>query len=518
MIDVIIIGGGIAGMATAARLQAAGLSTTVMEAHGKPGGCAGYFRRNGFSFDVGATTLVDFGVGGVGGELLSLVGLNTLEGEVLAGYTAWLPDRTVMLHRDPDLWAAERLRVFGDTEAHCRFWAFLDRLAAVFWAASRAGAQLPLRNLDDILLAIRATGLRNVPLARHLGRTMGDALKSYGLREDRALVGLLSILIEDTVHSSLDSAPLINAALGVTIRGAGLTRARGGMAGFWKQFAARYAALGGEFRGGCCVESIKRNGASYRVQTRSETLEARRVVCAVPAEIAARLGPGEVTRRLSPYLKRDAGSYGGAVAVYLGVPDSEVSSHEFTHHQLLQDYSGKLGNGNNMFISVSASGDTDSAPAGSRAVMISTHCDLDGWIGLSPEEYSRQKAEIGEKLLTLARRVYPNLGERAHVCEVGTPCTFARFTRRPQGAIGGYRLSPSNANQNAIPHDLGPPGFWLAGDTTWPGLGTVACLVGAKIVADGISGELGSRRRVRTVSQEEAHGDARASQPADTAA
>lgn len=63
--DVAILGGGMAGMATALRLQAAGVSTVVFEAHGHAGGCAGYFRHQGFSFDVGATTLVDFEPGGV---------------------------------------------------------------------------------------------------------------------------------------------------------------------------------------------------------------------------------------------------------------------------------------------------------------------------------------------------------------------------------------------------------------------------------------------------------------------
>ena len=67
MYDVAIIGAGIAGMATAARLQARKLATIVLESHGQPGGCAGFFRRKGFSFDVGATTLVDFEAGGVGG-------------------------------------------------------------------------------------------------------------------------------------------------------------------------------------------------------------------------------------------------------------------------------------------------------------------------------------------------------------------------------------------------------------------------------------------------------------------
>ena len=92
-------------MATALRLQACGASTAVFEAHGHVGGCAGYWRHRGFSFDVGATTLVDFEPGGVGGELLTSTGAPPLVGEQLPGYEAWLPDRRVTLHRDPLAWA-----------------------------------------------------------------------------------------------------------------------------------------------------------------------------------------------------------------------------------------------------------------------------------------------------------------------------------------------------------------------------------------------------------------------------
>src|SRR5262245_3804967 len=133
MYDVAVVGAGIAGMATAARLQAGGLATAVFEAHGQPGGCAGFFRRRGFAFDVGATTLVDFEPGGVGGEQLAAIGMPPPPGEALPGYVAWLPDRTVRLHRDPLRWAAERLRSLGDSRAHRRFWSLLDRLAGVFW-------------------------------------------------------------------------------------------------------------------------------------------------------------------------------------------------------------------------------------------------------------------------------------------------------------------------------------------------------------------------------------------------
>jgi phytoene dehydrogenase-like protein len=177
---------------------------------------------------------------------------------------------------------------------------------------------------------------------------------------------------------------------------------------------------------------------------------------------------------------------GGAVVAFLGVPEHEVAGQHFTHHQLLHDYDRPLGDGNNMFVSVSADGDEQSAPPGYRAVMISTHCDLSPWEGLSPQEYQAQKQQAGARLLALARRVYPALGMHPRVFEVATPRTYERFTRRPRGAVGGVRLTLDSANQHAIPHDLGIPGYWLAGDTTWPGLGTVACCLGSRIVAEGV--------------------------------
>lgn len=514
MYDVAILGAGIAGMATAARLQAQGLSTITFEAHGQPGGCAGFYRRQKFAFDVGATTLVDFEPGGVGAELLDSIGMAPVDGEALPGYVAWLPDRMVTLHRDPAAWAVERTQAFGHTDAHHALWQLLDRLARVFWQASRNGIQLPVQNARDGLLALRCLGLRDLPLTRYVTWTMGDALRAYGLRDEQSLVGLLSMLIEDTVHSTIDAAPLINAALGVTIRGAGLTRARGGMWGFWQQFRAHYRALGGELRVGCAVERVRGHSGAFVIDTRRGAFQARQIVSALPAPSTAQIGPSDVARRLQPYLRRDAHATGGAIVVFLGVPEDEVASQPFTHHQLLQDYDRPLGNGNNMFISVSAAGDTQSAPAGHRAVMISTHCDLEEWESLSDDHYQTRKQDVGDGLLALARRVYPELGRHALVYEIGTPRTYARFVRRPRGAVGGVRQTLRNANQHAIPHDLGVPGFWLAGDTTWPGLGTVACVLGSRIVARGVIHAAQSRRRVVAVpapalAQEQAREDPR---------
>jgi phytoene dehydrogenase-like protein len=95
-----------------------------------------------------------------------------------------------------------------------------------------------------------------------------------------------------------------------------------------------------------------------------------------------------------------------------------------------------------------------------------------------------RRQEIGDHLVCLARRAYPRLAEQPVVYEVGTPRAYQRFAFRPRGAVGGVRQTVRNANLHAIPHDLGVPGFWLVGDSTWPGLGTIACVLGSRIVAE----------------------------------
>jgi phytoene desaturase len=55
--DVVVIGGGIGGLATAALCQKAGLKTLVLEQSERIGGCCSTYETEGFHFDVGASVL-----------------------------------------------------------------------------------------------------------------------------------------------------------------------------------------------------------------------------------------------------------------------------------------------------------------------------------------------------------------------------------------------------------------------------------------------------------------------------
>lgn len=57
--DAIIIGSGIGGLVTATQLAAKGAKVLVLESYLIPGGSAGYFEREGYRFDVGASMILD---------------------------------------------------------------------------------------------------------------------------------------------------------------------------------------------------------------------------------------------------------------------------------------------------------------------------------------------------------------------------------------------------------------------------------------------------------------------------
>ena len=154
--DIAVIGGGISGASAAARLQANGFSTCILESHHVIGGCAGYYQKDEFSFDVGATTFVDFEKGGVGGEFLESIGMACPieQSEVIPGYKFHLPSnevgpyKSIRLFRDSSLFDQECKLVFGDSSNVNEFWKIMNELSTVFWEASRKGIKMPLQNVS----------------------------------------------------------------------------------------------------------------------------------------------------------------------------------------------------------------------------------------------------------------------------------------------------------------------------------------------------------------------------------
>jgi len=91
--------------------------------------------------------------------------------------------------------------------------------------------------------------------------------------------------------------------------------------------------------------------------------------------------------------------------------------------------------------------------------------------------YAARKAAYGERLAAALERVLPGAWGRARFVDLATPHTFASFTGRSRGLVGGLPQTPATASLGAFSHRSGIPGLVLAGDTVFPGQSTVGASI-----------------------------------------
>jgi len=138
--DAIVIGAGIAGLTAAAALAHRKVPTLVVEQHNVPGGCAAYYQRDGFRFDVGATLVGGFGLRGVHRLLNAELEIDVSPEPIEPSMVVHLPDAIVVRYGD-ERWRGERLRAFGDAAEP--FWRRQERIADLAWDFSARFPALP---------------------------------------------------------------------------------------------------------------------------------------------------------------------------------------------------------------------------------------------------------------------------------------------------------------------------------------------------------------------------------------
>ena len=478
--DVAVIGAGIAGLTAAALLQHDGVRVLLLEAHDKPGGCAGYFPIRDFSFDAGATVALGFEPGGLHRRVFDYVGYTDYQAQLLEGLRMLLPDRELMIWHDPIKWKAARRTLPGHRLTQELFWHLLEIVADASWRALERLPSLPLQTSRDWMRNLKLLNPKLAPLAPFLRCTMGDILRWLRLEYDRAFLAVINLLLIITVQEEAACAPFINACAGMDLFRHGGFHLRGGMGAIARHLLAAFQGDGGVVRFSetvCRVlpKTIK-GKRSFSVITAKGEYEVPRVVANVPLQSVPHLAdlPPRALRNACRFEER-GGEGWGAVTLYAAVRETAVPAGTPLHQQVLLDYAARSGDGRDIFLSLSAPGDNEQAPNGWRTLTVSSHTRLGQWRDLSLLEYRERKRAWREKLLQGVRRALPEFDARRKFIITGTPKTWEGYTRRPAGAVGGVPLTLRNTNLNAIPQRLGLRNLWVVGDTTFPGQGTVAC-------------------------------------------
>ncbi|HEY9605224.1 MAG TPA: C-3',4' desaturase CrtD [Allocoleopsis sp.] len=476
---VVVIGAGIGGLTAGALLARRGYRVLVLDQAFVPGGCASTFKRRGFTFDVGATQVAGLEPGGIHNRIFDELEIDLPAATPCDPACAvCLPGETepINVWRDPEKWKNERQRQFPGSEP---FWQLMATLFEASWKFQSRDPVLPPRNLWDWWQLTSAVRLDTTITLPFTFMTVGDALRWYGLYENQRLRTFLDLQLKLYSQVNADETALLYAAtaLGVSTEPQGLYHLKGSMQVLSDRLVEALEKYGGKLLMRHTVEGIEvSSGNATSVTIRNQktgevwTEAADEVVANVTVQNLVKLLGEQVPigykRRVD---KLPPAS--GAFVIYLGVDQSAIPPGCPPHLQFLYDYEGPIGENNSLFVSVSHPGD-GRAPEGKATIIASSFTDTQMWWRGSQEDYERLKQQYTEDTIARLNQYFYLKPETIIHQEAATPRTFAYYTGRDRGVVGGIG--------QRIP-TFGPFGFatrtpiehlWLVGDSTHPGEGT----------------------------------------------
>lgn len=493
---VIVIGGGIGGLTTAAILARAGLAVTLLEAHIYPGGCAGTFFHKGYHFDAGATLAGGFYPGGPMDLVAKATGIEAWPvHHAEPAMSVHLPDgRAIKRWGDERRWQ-ERVDAFGGAAEP--FWQWQEQRADALWDLALRIPAWPPQTMREgrSLLATGTRWLAHDPFAHLHPSLFADALRPVAHHLRALPVALRQFVDAQLLIAAQTTSEQANALYGASaldLPRRGVVHLAGGIGTIAETLVQAVRRNGGEVCYRQEVTEIRKaaNNISMVKTKRGEEFTADLIVANLPPWNISRLLGESAPPKLRSLPPQPVDGW-GAFMLYVGIDEAAVATEQGLHHQVI--VREPMGEGNTLFLSLSPAWDQSRAPAGKRALTISTHTALAPWWQLredDPGGYAERKALYVEKLLTAAERAIPRLREGTELILPGTPVTFHRFTRRVRGWVGGFP-------QTDLMRAWGPrlqPNLWMVGDSIFPGQSTAAVALGGMRVAQSILAELATRR------------------------
>lgn len=474
---VIVIGAGIGGLTAGALLARRGYRVNIFDRAIVPGGCASTFKRRGFTFDVGATQVAGLEAGGIHHRIFSELEIDPPTASYCDPACAvYLPGETepINVWRDRDKWQAERRKQFPGSEP---FWNLLQRLFEASWRFQGRDPVLPPRHPWDLWQLVSAVRLDTLVTVPFTLMTVADALKLYGLDKDLRLKTFLDLQLKLYSQVGTEETALLYAAtaLAVSQSPQGLFHLQGSMQVLSDRLVAGLEKYGGKLLMRHSVEQIqtqkgKVTGVTVKdLKTGNIWQEsADEVVANVTAQDLVRL---TADKSLQNYRRRveKLPQPSGAFVIYLGVKREAIPPGCPPHLQFLYDCDGMIGENNSLFVSVSKPED-GRAPTGRATIIASSFTDVDLW--WKTADYDRLKQEYTDEAIARLSSYFDLTPEHLLHVEAATPRTFAHFTAREKGIVGGLgqrirTFGPFGfANRTPIKH------LWLVGDSTHPGEGT----------------------------------------------
>jgi len=453
--EVIVVGGGIGGLTTAALLAARGINVGLFERQSEVGGCVANFEHLGYAFEPTAGLYSGWEADGTWNRIFSRLESPAPTAHQLSpNYAVRLPDgRNITVGQDRERFEADLSAAFPDGGAAAfKFFRTLD-------AHERVGQTELVASL------------------------LSDAPSEFRLFVD---VQLQTFAQRTSTECSVATA----AAVFTTARQSMWSIDGGGQA-LANSLAASLKQSGGALRLNSPVLRLAwgTDGSPIGIDLLSgERVTASRAIVSnltVWDTYGKLFGLSRTPKSISVELRTMRAW--GAYLVFLGM--DEATSSRLTANRMLvvtepnkAEYAPEQ-----QQLTFNAAPEWDRrAPAGKRAVTVATFTPAEDWFSFHEDESSHEAQDQSTLEACWARlhSAMPELGDSVEVIETATPRTFYETTRRKFGMVGAARgssdpLSPSDGfGRSPFPN------IFLVGDTACSGFGLEAVANSALKLSD----------------------------------
>jgi phytoene dehydrogenase-like protein len=128
--------------------------------------------------------------------------------------------------------------------------------------------------------------------------------------------------------------------------------------------------------------------------------------------------------------------------------------------------------------------DPTTAPPGKSVLVVRLMSDYDYWKKLSADKkaYGEEKEKVGNSLMGFLESRYPGISEQVEMLDVATPLTFERYTGNWEGSMEGWLITTKSMRLRMKKTLPGLADFYMAGQWVSPGGGLPGCAITAKEV------------------------------------
>jgi prolycopene isomerase len=472
--DAIVIGSGIGGLVTATQLAAKGANVLVLERYLIPGGSSGYFERQGYRFDVGASMIFGFGDRGTTNLLTRAldavdVELETIPDPVQIHYH--LPnDLELQVHRDYEAFIQELTQAFPHEADGIR--RFYDECWDVFNCLN-AMELLSLEEPRYLTRVFFQHPFACLGLVKYLPQNVGDIARRY--IKDPTLLRFLDIECYCWSVVPADLTPMINAGMVFSDRHyGGINYPKGGVGQIAQKLVEGLEQAGSKILYKARVnEILLKNGRAIGVKLASgHELYAKRIVSnATRWDTFEKLLPADAKPNREKRWQQRYRKSPSFLSLHLGVRADILPPDAACHHIIVEDWERMEDSYGTLFLSIPTLLDPSLAPEGHHIFHSFTPCWIEDWQGLSPSDYNAKKDKVAASLIQRLETIFPGLSGALDYQEIGTPRTHRRFLGRDDGTYGPIPakkllgLLGMPFNRTAV------PGLYCVGDSTFPGQG-----------------------------------------------